>query len=451
VKLRISLLSALFICLVLPAAAANRIILRPADGVAVETVAGNHRMIVLQKLNERHSPVYLAAAPSTIPVNQVISELLADPAVGNAEEDKKLSVPEIDPSPHLNQSTTAILDQIAGRTLKNFFGQQVPSYYATQAAASQIKLNLAQQKLVQPGKGQVVAIIDTGIDPTHPTLKSSIVPGFDFGHNVAGIPNELKDLSPSVAAVLTQSTTAILDQGSVAKLNQSTTAILDQSTTAILDQSTTAILDKIPAAFGHGTMVAGVVHMAAPFAKIMPLKAFTASGNAQLADILRAIYYASEHGATVINMSFSLSTDSVELTKAVNAALTDGSISVASTGNTGLRAVSFPAAAPKVLGVASVNSLGQRSLFSSFGPGTFISAPGELVITTYPGGHFAAASGTSFSSPLIAGSTALVIHAKLKAGLSDVTTAFSTGRTKTDMGFGVANVLKAVQWGLARR
>ena len=62
----------------------------------------------------------------------------------------------------------------------------------------------------------------------------------------------------------------------------------------------------MPVAFGHGTMVAGLIHLVAPTARIMPLKAFRADGTSTLADILRAIYFAADNGARVINMSFSL-------------------------------------------------------------------------------------------------------------------------------------------------
>jgi len=78
-----------------------------------------------------------------------------------------------------------------------------------------------------------------------------------------------------------------------------------------LDQSSTSILDSTLAEFGHGTMTAGIVHLIAPTAKIMPLKAFRADGSSNLSDIIRAIYYAADHGANVISMSFSLSQPSL--------------------------------------------------------------------------------------------------------------------------------------------
>jgi len=68
---------------------------------------------------------------------------------------------------------------------------------------------------------------------------------------------------------------------------------VQQSTAAVLDQSTAAVLDGSPyVAFGHGTMTSGLVHLVAPKAKILPLKAFSANGTGYLANIVAALYYA---------------------------------------------------------------------------------------------------------------------------------------------------------------
>ena len=85
---------------------------------------------------------------------------------------------------------------------------------------------------------------------------------------------------------------------------------------AVLDQRTVAVLDGSNySAFGHGTMTAGIVHLVAPQAKIMPLKAFSANGTGYDSDVLRAIYYAVRNGAKVMNMSFDFSTYSPELAR----------------------------------------------------------------------------------------------------------------------------------------
>lgn len=440
------LLAVLLCALSVPAVAANRFILRPTSGGNVNEVAGRHGLTVVGALDSS-STVYSVLASDILTPASVIDDCSGDAGITHIEQDQATVLPERHASALLNQSTTAILDQLHSHTLTTWFGQQVPQFYSTQPAASLIHLTNAQNDFAASGQGTVVAIIDTGIDPNHPLLSGSVIAGYDFTRNVAGIPNELADVSPAIAGVLTQSTTAILDQRNLAILNQSTTAILDQSTTAILDQSTTAILDHLPEAFGHGTMVAGVIHLAAPKAELMPLKAFAANGTGQLSDILRAIYFAIDHGASVINMSFSLDSSSDELVKVIGLAQNKNVITVASTGNTGLGTVNFPAALQKVIGVASVDNNGNRSAFSSFGTGTWIAAPGEEVITSYPGGHYAAASGTSFSAPLITGGAALVKQFMPTANYSNVSAGLACNRhPSADMGYGVADLAQTLQW-----
>ena len=155
---------------------------------------------------------------------------------------------------------------------------------------------------------------------------TSWYPGFDFTRDAAGVPSEWGDLSESTAAILEQTPPGSLRS---VIINQSTAAILEQSTAAILEGSGA----DVPVAFGHGTMVAGLVHLVAPTARIMPLKAFRADGSSTLADILRAIYFAADNGARVINMSFSLREASDELIRALNYATSRGVICIASVGN----------------------------------------------------------------------------------------------------------------------
>jgi subtilisin family serine protease len=252
-----------------------------------------------------------------------------------------------------------------------------------------------------------VAIIDTGVDANHPLLRNVVAPGYDFTRNVAGSASDLIDLTQSTAAILEQSTAAILEQNSVVTLNQSTAAILEQSTAAILEG-----LPSLPAAFGHGTMVAGLVHLVAPTAKILPLKAFNADGTSQLSDIIRAIYYAVDNGARVINMSFSVEEPSAALMRAVAYATNHRVTCVAAVGNRGREMVVYPAAYRNVIAVASTSNTDQRSVFSDYGDAVVtLAAPGETLITTYPGAHYAGVAGTSFSAALVSGGVALMLDA----------------------------------------
>jgi subtilisin family serine protease len=159
-------------------------------------------------------------------------------------------------------------------------------------------------------------------------------------------------------------------------------------------------------------MTAGIIHLVAPQAKIMPLKSFQANGTGYNSDILRAIYYAVGHGAKVINMSFNYTTYSQELANAVNYATAHGVICVAAAGNSGQQATVYPAALKGVIDVASTSNTDTPSSFSNYGaPPVWLAAPGEGVMTTYPFGTYAAGWGTSFSAPLVSGTTALLVSA----------------------------------------
>jgi subtilisin family serine protease len=420
----------------LPLAAQTSYILT-ASPSNVQGIVDRHGLSVVKELFDGANCVMLVSSASA-DVTGVESEVGSDLAVGAFEPQQRASLPELNGATQatLTQSTTSILDSLPGRTLVSFFGSTVPSNYTTQAATSIIRLGEARTATKLTGSG-TVAIIDTGADPNHPALASVLVSGYDFTRDVPGF-SELVDLDPAVAAKLQQSTTSILDAQNTLMLNGSAVAILNQSTTSILDQSTTSILDSSLAEFGHGTMTAGIVHLVAPTARIMPLKAFRADGSSNLSDIIRAIYYAADNGANVISMSFSLSQPSPGLQAAVQYALSKNVILVASSGNDGLKTLVYPASYGGVQGIGSSTNADTRSTFSNYGSGVVMfAAPGEGVITTYPGGNYAAGWGTSFSAPMVAGSAALVLQVRPFARPGDVTNALS--RTKqqiSDMGYG---------------
>lgn len=275
-----------------------------------------------------------------------------------------------------------------------YYGATVWHGYLAQPANQLVRTAQAQSSFNVTGAGTTVAVIDTGVDLTSPVLKGVLVNGYDFTRNVSG-GSEAGDVR------------ARPDK------SQATTAIVNQRTVAVLDQRTVAVLDGGPyQAFGHGTMTAGIVHLVAPQAKIMPLKAFHADGTGYDSDILRAIYYAVNHGAKVLNMSFDYASYSSELARAIKYANNNGVISVASAGNDGQYTTVYPGGLPGVIDVASTSNNDVQSSFTNYGaPPVWLAAPGEGVVTTYPWGTYAAGWGTSFSTPFVAGTAALMLGA----------------------------------------
>jgi len=155
--------------------------------------------------------------------------------------------------------------------------------------------------------------------------------------------------------------------------------------------------------------VAGLIHAVAPHARILPLKAFSSDGTGRSADIAQAIYYAVLNGARVLNLSFTFESESQEVRYATAFAAQQGCIVVAAAGNDGLVVQRWPAQHDWVVGVGATTLWDTRAPFSNQGYGTFkVGAPGVDLVTTFPGGYYAAVSGTSFSTPLVSGAVVLM-------------------------------------------
>jgi subtilisin family serine protease len=430
------ILVTLGILFAIQAIAQDRFILH-ANPAKVPSITATYGLTVLDAVSSHD--IALVLGPTGVSDQDVTGEVDSDTDVDYFEVVGQGVAPETLANLQLNQSTTAILDNLAGRTLTTYFGVTTVSNYVNQPAAQIINLATAQSTYNATGGG-VVAIIDTGIDPNHPVLQASVVPGYDFTRNQAGIPNEMNDLDPNTAGLL-QSKTPELGKTSVASLNQSTTAILDSKQASAINPA------NLPAAFGHGTMVAGIVHLVAPTAKIMPLKAFKADGSASTYDIIRAIYFATDNGASVINMSFSLVDLSSELVRAVDYATEHGVVSVSSTGNNGKETIVYPASMVTVLGVASTDNNDQRSTFSNYGSSlAHLAAPGEAIVTTYPGNNYAGAWGTSFSAPFVTGTVALLEQFTPGLTIHDAADAISHAKALSlSLGYGRLDVQQSVE------
>jgi subtilisin family serine protease len=199
--------------------------------------------------------------------------------------------------------------------------------------------------------------------------------------------------------------------------------------------------------FGHGTMTAGIVHLVAPTAKIMPLIAFSSEGTGYLSDIIRATYYAAQNGSKVISMSFDVTSTSKEFNTAINYATQRGVICVASAGNDGLDEVVYPAGISGVMGVASTSDFDVRSTFSNYGSDVWVAAPGEAIVSTYPYGTYSAGWGTSFSAPFVSGTAALLVQVSPAVNQQTAAAAIakSVPLSNPGMGNGRLDVYQAVQ------
>jgi subtilisin family serine protease len=407
-----------------PAVAQQRYIVRTTGGLnSVLNLCLSANCQVQGSLDGPVGQTYLVTSTGNILqalVGGVVNLLEALLGIQSIEPDQALPIP----LPPINNAPYGLSDTAA----VNYFGSVVTHGYAAQPAGQIIRLTDAQKGFGVSGAG-VVAVIDTGVDVNHPVLVPVLLPGYDFTRNQPGA-SEWLDMP-------LQSGTSGQPSG-----------VVQQSSAAILDQSSAAILDGQPCgAFGHGTMTSGVVHLVAPKAKILPLKAFSANGTGYLSNIVAALYYAVQHNANVVNMSVDLSMPSPALSQAVSYANRANVVLVAAAGNQNTSARVYPAAFNgNVMGVASTTDWDARSSFSNYGSAdVWIAAPGEYVISTFPGGSYAAASGTSFSSPLVAGTAALLLNAKAGLNQSQAATALAHGRLLTpDLNHGRLDAYQAI-------
>jgi subtilisin family serine protease len=231
---------------------------------------------------------------------------------------------------------------------------------------SALILGLDQAHAIAGGGGMRVAILDTGVDPNHPDLAGHITAGWDFvGH----------DADPT-------------DQ-------------MDG-----IDNDDDGQIDE---AYGHGTHVAGIVHLTAPDAGLLIGRVLDAEGRGDMLDVARGIRWAVANGADVINLSLGSLTKSDAVQVALSEAAAAGVVIVASAGNEGSDIpVEFPASSHYVVAVGAVDGSDVAAPFTSYGDFVELCAPGVQVRSMFPNAGYALWSGTSMSAGFVSGGFALL-------------------------------------------
>ena len=215
------------------------------------------------------------------------------------------------------------------------------------------------------GVAPVVAVLDTGIDATHPDLDGVLVAGTDVVYGGDGR-TDFSGHGTHVAGILA-------------------------------------------AEVGNGTGIAGLL----PDAQLMPVRVFGYDGVAWGSDVAKGIVWAVDHGARVLNLSLGGTTSDPVQESAVRYAEDHGAVVVAAMGNdaTATNAVSYPAAYPTVLAVGSTDANDARSAASSTGAHIDLAAPGSNIYSTYLRKKYTSLSGTSMATPYAAATAALVLGA----------------------------------------
>ncbi len=173
---------------------------------------------------------------------------------------------------------------------------------------------------------------------------------------------------------------------------------------------------------GHGTHVSGIILSvdqniyATPLhearVRIMPLKFLNGSGVGTTSNAIRAVYYAANMGASVMNNSWGGPTYSAALHEAVAYSYSKGALFVAAAGNSGLNNDStpmFPASynVPNVISIAATTDYDYLASFSNYGAGTVqLGSPGVYILSTIPNNLYGTSSGTSMAAPFVSGTAA---------------------------------------------
>lgn len=177
---------------------------------------------------------------------------------------------------------------------------------------------------------------------------------------------------------------------------------------------------------GHGTHVAGTIGAAnntigvvgvGPQIDLYAVKVLNRSGSGYLSDIIEGLEWSIANGIQVVNMSLGTTTNSPSMRDAVARVNTAGIVQVAAAGNDYGSAVNYPAAYPEVIAVSATNSSDTIASFSSVGPEVDLAAPGASINSTYKGQTYKVLSGTSMASPHVAGTAALVLSVPNKCDL----------------------------------
>ena len=228
------------------------------------------------------------------------------------------------------------------------------------------------------GGGTLVAVLDTGVQPDHPVLANSIdVLGYDFVDN---------DVAPDEEA-----------NG--------------------LDDDGDGRVDEL---YGHGTHVAGIVHLVAPEARLLPLRVLNSDGRGNNFRTASAIVYAAHRGADAINLSLGTPHQSLLLREVVGEAAQLGVVVVGAAGNLNTDAKHYPAAEACAIAVTSVNAHDKKSSFANYGDWIGVAAPGENIYSSFPVDGYAWWSGTSMATPFVAGQAALLRGANPQLTLDEV-------------------------------
>ncbi len=359
--------------------AATRDVARLRPGVSPADLAASYQTDALDFIPEIR--VVLLRSPTGVSAGTFAQRLASDSRVEFAEPDLPVR------STETRQSSIA-------------FSEGVLPWSAVLDQGALRRVGAAQAQAVTRGANVLVAILDTGIELDHPALVGSIqLPGIEPGV----VTNPGDDRAQGV------------------------------------DTNGDGLVDG---ALGHGTHVAGIVHALAPDAGLLAVRVLDSDGVGDAFALARGLVAATNRGASVANLSLGMDQPSQSVASAIDFARGHGMLIAAAAGNAAKSTSEFPGSDAPVLSVAATDSLDERAVFSNYGAGVDLAAPGVGILSTFVGGGYAAWSGTSMAAPFVSGAGALVFALTTERGPTteaEVEAALQSGAqplTATDPAFG---------------
>jgi hypothetical protein len=345
--------------------AAGRILVMPRAGlpdaalgkVLTENGAGRARRIGRTDLR-------IVELPAGVTARTMVERLKRHPHVKFAELDRRVALSGVSNDPYLGSQW------------------HVPKIGATTAWDRAL------------GAGIKIAIIDTGVDGTHPDLVGRMLPGWNFHDG--------------------------------------------NSNAADVQGHGTAVAGTAAATVNNGAGVAGIAGQA----QIIPVRISAPDGYAYWSTIAQGLTWAADNGAKVANISYAV-TGSSSVQSAANYMRSKGGLVVVSAGNNGVNETVAPTST--MVTVSATTSSDTRASWSSYGNFVTIAAPGDSIWTTNRGGGYGSWSGTSFASPVTAGVVGLMMAANPSLPPADVerllySSAVDLGVAGRDIEFGWGRV-----------
>ncbi len=309
-------------------------------------------------------------------VEQAVQELNADPNVLYAE-----------PNYYLSKTDQVGLHQVFSASEIQAAAVASQGYQATGA---DIGVQSVWSDSSVPDQKPIVAVIDTGLDLNHYVFRDT--------HAIWTNPNEIPG-------------NGVDDDGN---------GYIDDVNGWNFVTNSGVMFDDD----GHGTHVAGIIlgidqniyttELQESRIQIMPLKFLNGNGVGTTSNAIRAIYYAVNNGATVLNNSWGGNSYSAALHEAVAYTYTKGALFVAAAGNSAMNndaVPMYPASydVPNVISILATTDYDYKASFSNYGPtSVHLGSPGVYILSTVPNDAFGTSSGTSMAAPFVAGTAALM-------------------------------------------